>query len=270
MTVSPADIISALKGVATRRDVHGTVCQLLGVLSRSGRLSQLPKPVHFKIQLESFVQIYLPDCPFDITSTHQYSVPEACVTARKPISRGEKIRYLGGYLVPLTEKEEQDLHDTGRNFSIAFSNRSGYPSLFLGPACFVNHDCDGNAGLHPAGDGIQIVATRYISIGEEVTVKYGNNYFGKDNCDCLCATCESMGRNGWAARSTRSVRRDMQATLYNKGRRLRTLRTRDKSAAKSVCKDCKSRRSTCSRCQWHWKMYGVRWPARFAQEMVMN
>ncbi|KAF2175906.1 SET domain-containing protein, partial [Zopfia rhizophila CBS 207.26] len=150
----------------------------------------------FKNQLTSYVQMYLPDCPFEINTTRQYSViPEGCVTARRPIDRGV-IKYLYGFLVSLKEEEEHDLDVTGRNFTIVTSSRSNCSSLFLGPARFVNHDCEGNAELRPANDGMQIVATRYIRIGEEITVKYGSHYFGEDNCDCLCATCASIGRNG--------------------------------------------------------------------------
>jgi histone-lysine N-methyltransferase SUV420H len=45
---------------------------------------------------------------------------------------------------------------------------------------------------------MEVVAVRDIEVGEEVTVTYGDNYFGLDNGECLCKSCEDVGRNGWA------------------------------------------------------------------------
>lgn len=100
----------------------------------------------------------------------------------------------------MTEREEEEL-SSRTDFSIVLSSRRKRPSLFLGPARFANHDCDSNAKLMTTGPhGIHIVACKDIAVGEEITVVYGLDYFGEDNCECLCATCESHKRNGWDPR----------------------------------------------------------------------
>jgi histone-lysine N-methyltransferase SUV420H len=155
---------------------------------------------HFRNHLEKYTLLYQPDCAWEVTTTNRYTIfsHEASVTARKAIKTGEKIKYLTGHQVVLTKDEEAQLEHTQRNFSIVFSARKKTQSLFLGPARFANHDCDSNARLCPVGTfGMEVVARRPIDAGEEITVSYSENYFGENNCECLCRTCERFDRNGW-------------------------------------------------------------------------
>jgi histone-lysine N-methyltransferase SUV420H len=120
------------------------------------------------------------------------------VTARRYIKKGEVVKYLCGVQVTLTTEEEDEIKERKRDFSIVISARKLSASLFLGPARFANHDCDANARLMTTGQaGMEIIAARDIEIGEEITVTYAENYFGEDNCECLCATCEQKKQNGW-------------------------------------------------------------------------
>jgi histone-lysine N-methyltransferase SUV420H len=154
---------------------------------------------HFVRHLRKYVNIYLPDCPFEVGTTNRYTIQtaEACIIARKPIKKGEVVKYLSGIQVEMTEKEEEEL-SSRTDFSIVISTRRKRPSLFLGPARFANHDCDSNAKLNTTGPhGIHIVACKDIAVGDEITVVYGMDYFGEDNCECLCGTCERLLRNGW-------------------------------------------------------------------------
>jgi histone-lysine N-methyltransferase SUV420H len=155
----------------------------------------------FRRHLRKYIQMYLPDSPFEITTTNRYTIMEheAAVCARKFIKQGQEIKYLSGTLVPMTREEERDLDLKRKDFSIVMSSRKKTPSFFLGPARFANHDCNANGKLVTRGsEGMQVVATRDIYIGEEITVSYGDDYFGIDNCECLCLTCERLVRNGWA------------------------------------------------------------------------
>ncbi|KAI1310852.1 hypothetical protein F5Y03DRAFT_8444 [Xylaria venustula] len=155
----------------------------------------------FRAHLRRYMRIWLPDCPFEVSSTNRYTIysHEAAITARKYIKKGQPIKYLSGIQVMITAKEDKELAKRKKDFSIVISSRNKCAALFMGPARFANHDCDANARLMITGQtGIEIVATRNIDVGDEITVSYAENYFGEDNCECLCRTCEENAANGWA------------------------------------------------------------------------
>ncbi|KAF1961807.1 hypothetical protein CC80DRAFT_488215 [Byssothecium circinans] len=156
---------------------------------------------HFARHLRRYVSIYMPDCPFEVTTTNRYTITdhEASITARRDIGPREEIKYLTGVQVAMTEEQEKSLELARKDFSLVISSRKKTRSLFLGPARFANHDCDANAMLSTKGyDGMQVVAVKHIAEGEEITVSYGEDYFGDDNEECLCHTCENRQENGWA------------------------------------------------------------------------
>ena len=154
----------------------------------------------FKTHAAKYVNIWLPDCQFEVSFTNRYMVDqwEAKTTARKFIKTGDKIKYLCGNLVSITMDEADDEKFIANAFSITYSSRRKTPSLFLGPARFANHDCNANAKLESRGsEGMLVIAVRDIEIGDEINVHYGDNYFGEDNCECLCASCEKYGQGAW-------------------------------------------------------------------------
>ncbi|KAH9428199.1 hypothetical protein MCOR02_011687 [Pyricularia oryzae] len=155
----------------------------------------------FRAHLRRYLSIYLPDCPFEVNSTNRYTIftHEASVTARRPIRKNEIIKALCGIQVVISPAEEAEIAKRKKDFSIVISSRSKSTSLFMGPARFANHDCGANARLKTADQSImEVQALRNIEVGEEITVTYGDNYFGEDNCECLCRTCELGRVNGWA------------------------------------------------------------------------
>lgn len=177
------------------------VLNLGGIRRFFEKLGTTDEKENFQRHLRKYIDMYMPNCPFEVNTTNRYTIEthEASITARSDIKKGEVIKYLTGIQVAITKQEEKDLDVTRRDFSIVMSSRKKTPSLFLGPARFANHDCDANAKLSTVGShGMQIVATKDIEVGEEITVTYGVDYFGEDNCECLCATCERLQRNGWA------------------------------------------------------------------------
>ncbi|WBW74957.1 histone lysine H4-K20 methyltransferase Set9 [Schizosaccharomyces osmophilus] len=146
-----------------------------------------------------YLSLYLPSCNFEICSTNRYFTStkhEACVTAREPIQAGDDILDLSGTIVKLTPKEERTL-GAEKDFSILHSSRLGSMCLFLGPARFVNHDCEANCRFNTSGRRIWLKSIKPILPGQEITTFYSSNYFGTDNCECLCSTCEQKGMNGY-------------------------------------------------------------------------
>ncbi|KAI9370556.1 histone-lysine N-methyltransferase set9 [Aspergillus egyptiacus] len=191
------DVIVAKDAVAAERKI----LDLTGMKRYLAKLPNDREKDWFRKHLRKYIQIYLPDCPFEVTTTNRYTITEheAAICARRFIPQGKEIKYLSGTLVPMTKEEEQDLDLKRKDFSIVMSSRRKSPSFFLGPARFANHDCNANGRLVTRGsEGMQVVATRDIYIGEEITVSYGDDYFGIDNCECLCLSCERAVRNGWS------------------------------------------------------------------------
>ena len=172
--------------------------QLPGIRKYVEKLKTEREKEDFRKHLRKYLNIWSTDCPFEVSTTNRYTITthEAATTARRFIKKGDTIKYLCGNLVAMSSEEEKDLDLTRRDFSIVMSSRKKTPSLFLGPARFANHDCNANAKLVTKGpEGMQVVAVRDIEVGDEITVTYGDDYFGERNCECLCSTCDSMGRN---------------------------------------------------------------------------
>lgn len=176
----------------------------------------------FKAHLRRYMSIYLPDCPFEVNATNRYTIVsrEASITARQFIKRNETIKYLSGIQVVITPEEEAEMSLRKKDFSLVVSSRSKSTSLFMGPARLCNHDCDANARLVTRGQaGIEIIACRDIEVGDEITVTYGDSYFGEDNCECLCQTCEDNLVNGWEPEEgTVSVKRSIEEDLSSLSR----------------------------------------------------
>ncbi|KAJ5921034.1 Histone-lysine N-methyltransferase set9 [Penicillium verhagenii] len=196
-----------LHDVVVAKDIQTGERKLLELPGLKKYLTNLPSAREkewFRRHLRKYVQMYHPDCPFEVTTTNRYIITqhEAAICARKLIKSGQEIKYLSGTLVSMTKEEELDLGLTRKDFSVVMSSRRKTPSFFLGPARFANHDCDANGRLVTRGtEGMSVMATRNIYEGEEITVSYGEDYFGIDNCECLCLTCERSARNGWAPQS---------------------------------------------------------------------
>jgi len=179
---------------------EASLLKLSGLRKYNDNLKSDREKEDFRRHMRKYINIWNTDCPFEVSTTNRYTIVthEAAVFARCQIKKGDTIKYLFGQLVSMTAEEELDRDLTRRDFSIVMSSRKKTPSFFLGPARFANHDCDANARLVTRGaEGMEVVVARDIGVGDEITVTYGDNYFGEDNCECLCESCEKKGRGGW-------------------------------------------------------------------------
>lgn len=164
---------------------------------RDSTLSLTEKQL-LRSHLRTYFHMFRPQCPFEIMFVNRYDYTrfEGAVFARRPIKAGEFVQFLIGTTARLSEKEETSLRQTGKDFSVVRSGNSKSLSVLLGPARFVNHDCNPNCRLITVrSDRIAVDALRDIDEGEEITVFYSNDYFGEGNRDCLRTTCH--GTPSW-------------------------------------------------------------------------
>lgn len=171
--------------------------RLLSMSSMASFLSDLPHDAEkkwFRQQFRSYIEIFNPDCPFQIVATTRYnpSFLEAAVVAREYIPAGKPISFLVGKTLRLSKEKEKSLTESGKDFSVVESSYRNSVSILLGPARFVNHDCLPNCQLVPSKSRtIFVRAMCNIKAGEEITVFYSGDYFGDENSECLCATCKN-------------------------------------------------------------------------------
>ncbi|KAI1796521.1 hypothetical protein LXA43DRAFT_987999 [Ganoderma leucocontextum] len=166
----------------------------------------------FATHASRYFELYLPSGSIEIAHTSRYShrtgKSELCILATRPLAPGMVISELKGSMADLTEEEDKELKGTDvghaegvgirRDFSVIHSKQLKKNHLFLGPARFVNHDCDHNVELFREGRYITFRVIKHIGVGEEVTAHYGDGYFGRNNRHCLCQTCEINQRGGYA------------------------------------------------------------------------
>uniref|UniRef100_A0A914HC69 [Histone H4]-N-methyl-L-lysine(20) N-methyltransferase n=1 Tax=Globodera rostochiensis TaxID=31243 RepID=A0A914HC69_GLORO len=91
--------------------------------------------------------------------------------------KGDTIDNLFGVIGELSKGEEVEiLRKDINDFSVMYSTRKKRAQLWLGPGAYINHDCNPNC--------------KDIKAGDEINCYYGHNFFGDENCNCECLTCE--------------------------------------------------------------------------------
>lgn len=187
--------------VIDKRDIRTAADQLARYYVETRAVHGLPTEdqVQLRQLLSRHLRIFLPSSPVELILTDQYdhSTPHVTTRARARILNHQTIHALEGALIGTDEAMVQSQSRLGGISSVVESSRFGGPYFLVGLARFVNHDCMANARLQPRSRRyLDVVATRDINAGEEVTVYYGSNSFGPGNIGCLCKSCEMAARGG--------------------------------------------------------------------------
>ncbi len=211
------------KYIAEEKNILATEIKLLKLPAFAEFIQKLDEKNRnsFKEHMRRYLWIYHPDCPFEINTTNRFLIitHEAAITARQPINRGQIIEHLEGYRFNVTHEEELALMAAKKDFSVVSSSSKGDRACFLGPARFCNHDCKANAKLLPGDKGrVRIQAIMDIEVGEEITYGYAETYFGSENQECLCFSCEGALDKGWAQVDENGERIEPEETPEPEGR----------------------------------------------------
>ncbi|KAI8821817.1 uncharacterized protein EV422DRAFT_433553 [Fimicolochytrium jonesii] len=240
--------------------------------------------------------MYHPAAGYEVAQTNRYGSSgkvEACLRATRTFAVGDEMRYCTGVIAELDQSEEAYLTD--RDFSVMFLTKKECSCLFLGPARFMNHDCDPNAKfiiLSLKRNLIGFKVLKPIEVGDEITTFYGENYFGENNKECLCGTCERLHKGAFTRHDAlREILPDgeyelpMIAKLRKNSARSHTWsfeqnfdsgtdsadKKKDKDDANvPKCATCNegllalnaTPETDCQRCMRHGEIFGVRWPNR--------
>nr|CDS34042.1 histone lysine n methyltransferase suv420h1 [Hymenolepis microstoma] len=131
------------------------------------------------------------------------------IFATKDWPKGSKIYGLVGCIAELTKDEERSfLRQKENDFSVMYSSRKQKSQLWLGPAAYVNHDCQPNCEFTISCDGddrMSLTAIRDIKAGDEIYIFYGLDFFDTNNASCECFTCELLGKGSFAEGATTST-----------------------------------------------------------------
>ena len=169
-----------------------------------------------KTELENHLKMYLNGLTtgreFALEKTDRYEMEGkkgAKVMVKKEVSKGKKILTLLGRTAEINKEQEESLGNRGVDTSCILKS----PKCVLilnGPVCFVNHDCNPNAKFAwlPNNKEMCFETKRKIKPGEELTIDYGANYFGRSNKNCECQTCETE-KKGAFRKLKRGERRDL-------------------------------------------------------------
>ena len=108
-----------------------------------------------------------------------------------PLEKGQIIVGLNGYV-------ENVVGDLSPKQSFSVFGGSKGDRIMLGQTSFINHSCKPNVEYVAGGQTkliVRVKTLKTIRPGEELLVKYSDNYFGPGNKDCFCDPCNEARIN---------------------------------------------------------------------------
>ncbi|CAK5078548.1 unnamed protein product [Meloidogyne enterolobii] len=166
---------------------------------------------NFEGHILRFLLMFYPHSGFTITQCFRYSGENRMggkLVATKFWKQGSIIENLIGVIGELSKQEEAKILQRGINdFSVMFSVRKKRAQLWLGPAAYINHDCNANCKFIPGPQEHTAIikVLRDIQTGDEITCYYGANFFGDGNLRCECSTCERAGTGLFSFRQNPNI-----------------------------------------------------------------
>jgi len=154
-----------------------------------------------KNRVQKHMKLYLsmwnPSSGYSIKACDRYSKDGedgrgGAVIAKKSYRKGDYISDLEGCIARMSPQQQRRILVEGKNdYSVQYSTNTKKSQLWLGPAAFLNHDCKPNSQIVSTGQHTAAVkALADIGENEEIVIFYGKEFFGIDNCECECRTCE--------------------------------------------------------------------------------
>ncbi|XP_058789048.1 uncharacterized protein LOC131673779 [Phymastichus coffea] len=144
--------------------------------------------------LESYIKIISKNSVIEIKECNRYKgdcYKGLMILAKMNIDKGIKLDLLIGLYKIINNKTKIHLEAQNLDFSLMRSSKSNKDMIMLGPAALVNHDCNPNCQYDSQTKiSIKIKTIKKIEAGEELLCFYGMNYFGDNNNECACKTCE--------------------------------------------------------------------------------
>jgi hypothetical protein len=171
----------------------------LSVFTEGSRIS--------RTEMKQYAQMYYfllsKTSPFAIRPNISYSADsQFTIIALETICGNTDIPSITGVTIPLPNGQSP----YSERSVLTFDNKD---EIIAGPISHISHDCKPNARIYlrPLGKlkQIHIRTLQEIKAGEEITIFYGRDYFGKGNEDCLCRSCEMSIMNRFSAETLPSL-----------------------------------------------------------------
>ena len=118
--------------------------------------------------------IEIVDCDRYSNDTDKYEIGAKIVATRR-WHRGEVVNSLQGVVANEKTQEDRNVIIPGVNdFSVTISTRTKENQLWLGPAAYINHDCNANTKLRATGTvRLEICVERQRKSGEHLSLIFG-------------------------------------------------------------------------------------------------